>query len=403
MSMHIRTTEEATPRKAWLMLGLGVASQAVGVVFASTPAFLIPLLHSQRGMSLGNAGLLSSTPFVGMMLTLVAWGAVTDRFGEKWVISAGLFLTSIAGVGAMVAHSYVVLGVFFLFGGMAAASTSSASGRIVVGWFPKHRRGLAMGIRQMAHPLGVTAAAIIIPPLASHHGISAALVVSVVLNALLGLVCAIGLANPKSPPKTEMLATNPYKQSNFLWRIHIVSILLVVPQFTVSTFGLVWLISQLHWSPFVAGLIIGIAQFTGAIGRIGVGIISDKANSRVRPLRWVAISACGVMLLLALMGAIGWEIAAAAAFVFATVVTVADNGLAFTAVAEAAGPSWSGKSLGVQNTGQFIAASVVGPVVGLLISAVGYPLAFAITAVCPALAFPLVPKHDEEHLHPNNI
>jgi sugar phosphate permease len=38
---------------------------------------------------------------------------------------------------------------------MAAASSNSASGRLVVGWFPPERRGLAMGIRQTAQPLGV--------------------------------------------------------------------------------------------------------------------------------------------------------------------------------------------------------------------------------------------------------
>jgi len=42
-----------------------------------------------------------------------------------------------------------------LLGGMAAASSNSASGRLVVGWFPPEQRGLVMGIRQTAQPLGV--------------------------------------------------------------------------------------------------------------------------------------------------------------------------------------------------------------------------------------------------------
>ena len=48
--------------------------------------------------------------------------------------------------------------------------------------------------------------------------------------------------------------------------------------------------------------------------------------------------------------------------VLATALTVADNGLAFTAVAERAGPFWSGRALGVQNTAQYVAAALVPPV-----------------------------------------
>jgi len=75
---------------------------------------------------------------------------------------------------------------------------------------------------------------------------------------------------------------------------------------------------------------------------------------------------------------------------------VADNGLSFTAVAEHAGPAWAGRALGIQNTGQSLASTLVGPLVGLLIGGVGYPLAFALVAVCPAIAIPLVPDRRAE-------
>jgi hypothetical protein len=100
------------------------------------------------------------------------------------------------------------------------------------------------------------------------------------------------------------------------------------------------------------------------------------------------------MSLLALTGFLHWTAAGAVMLVIATTVSVADNGLAFTSVAEAAGPAWSGKALGIQNTGQFLAASAVGPGVGALIGAVGYPLAFALVALAPLVSIPLVPTCD---------
>jgi len=376
---------------------LGVVAQTAGTVFVSTPAFLIPLLHTERGLSLAQAGLLAATPTMGMVLTLVLWGALADRVGEKWVIAGGLALTALATVGAITAHGYIDLGVFLLLGGAASASTNSASGKVVVGWFAKERRGLAMGIRQMCQPLGVTVAALTVPTIAAADGISAAFVIPLALTALLAVLCAVFVVNPPRPAAapTPGRSANPYLGSGFLWRIHLVSILLVVPQFTLSTFGLVWLVTQLHWTTLAAGVLVGVAQFVGAVGRIGVGVLSDRVGSRVRPLRWVALSAVAVMLLLGWSGAAGWQ-AGALVLLIAMTVTVADNGLAFTSVAEMSGSLWSGRALGIQNTGQFVAASAVGPLIGGLIALVGYPLAFVIVAAFPAIAVPIVPARSAE-------
>ena len=383
-------------RRAWTVLTLGVGAQTAGTVFVSVPAFLIPLLHTERGLTLAQAGLLAATPTVGRVLTLIAWGALADRIGERWVIVGGLALVALASVGAILSTGYLTLGIFFLLGGMAAASANAASGRVVDGWFPTDRRGLAMGIRQTCQPLGVTIAAMTVPTLASAGGIGVALIVPLALTGVLAAGCAIGI---RDPPRAErvpgMPTANPYRSSGFLWRIHAVSLLLVFPQFTLSIFGLVWLVTELHWSALAAGLLVGSAQFVGAIGRIGVGVLSDRVGSRVRPLRWVAISASVVMLLLAALGEPRWG-AAAIVLVIAMTVTVADNGLAFTSVAEMAGSFWACRALGAQNTGQFLAASIAGPAVGALIGLIGYPLAFAAVALLPAAAIPLIPSEAAE-------
>lgn len=377
------------------MLAIGVAAQAATTVFVSVPPFLIPLLHTQYGYSLAEAGLLASAPNVGLVLTLVAWGALADRYGERIVLATGVAATALAGVGAMLTGDLVLLGVFLLLGGMASGSVNAASGRVVIGWFPRNRRGLAMGIRQMSQPLGVAVASLTVPPLASAAGVPAALALPVVLLVVLAVACAIGIVDPPRPPRTEASAPvpNPYRSGAALWRIHGVSALLVVPQFTLSTFGLVWLIADQGWEPWAAGVLVAVAQFAGAFGRIGVGVLSDRVGSRLRPLRWVAVAGVVALLLLAATSAIDGAVAVAAVlFVAATTISVADNGLAFTSVAEIAGPFWSGRALGAQNTGQFAAAAIAAPAVGALIGLVGYPLAFAIVALTPALALPLVPS-----------
>ncbi|MCS5714296.1 MFS transporter [Herbiconiux sp. CPCC 205716] len=430
----VRSNRAVVPAGAWRMLGLGLAGQSAGSFLVSAPAFLIPYLHVEQGVPLTTAGWLAAAPTIGMVLTLVAWGALADRVGERGVIAGGLALTAVAAglaalaasvPGALAAPGLLVL--FLVLGGAASASTNSASGRVVVGWFPRERRGLAMGIRQMAQPLGTAVAALVVPPLAATAGFAAPLALAAVATGLLAVGCALGIRNPPRPapatspaspapavastvgsatpapapaPAARAAATaggraaNPYRRDRFLVRIHAVSVLLVLPQFTLSTFGLVWLVAGLGVEPLLAGVVVSVSQFVGAGGRIAIGALSDRVGSRVRVLRAVCVAGIVLLAAMALLGGLHLTIAAAIVFVLATTVSVADNGLAFTSVAEAAGSAWAGRALGVQNTGQFLAASAVGPGVAALIALVGYPVAFALIALAPLAALPLVPRRD---------
>jgi MFS family permease len=327
------------------------------------------------------------------VLTLVAWGAATDRWGERRVVLVGLVATTAAAGLSTLAGGTVALTLALVLSGAMSACTNSASGRLIAGWFPPERRGLAMGIRQTCQPIGIAVASLAVPPLAAGGGIGAALAFGGLLTLVSLAVCAFVVVDPKRGPRAAGAATdsNSYRGSTVLQRIHLVSILLVVPQFALSTFGLVWVTLGFGWSALAAGAVVAVAQLIGAAGRIAVGVWSDRVLSRLRPLRQVALIGVVTMLLTAAFGWVDWGVPAAIAYVIASCVSVADNGLAFTAVAEIAGPGWAGRALGVQNTGQFVAAAAVGPAVGGLIALVGIPAAFAFVALAPALAAPLVP------------
>lgn len=382
------------PANRWLILGASTLAQAVSAISIHGPAFLIPELRASHDLSLAQAGLVASAPIVGVLATLVLWGLVVDRIGERTVLVTGLVGMLVAGLVSVVAPTALDLALALGAAGAFGASMSSASGRVVVGWFPAHQRGTAMGIRQMAQPIGVGIAAVSIAGLASAHGLQAALWVGPI-GALLGLALVLAFViDPARPPRTTTPSANPYRGDLFLQRIHGVSILLVVPQFVVWTYALVWLIDDRGWEPAAAGLVVGVAQVAGALGRIAVGALSDRVGSRMRPLRWVATAAVATMALLGLTAWQGWSIAVAM-MVVATTVTVADNGLAFTSVAERAGPYWSGRALGLQNTGQFLTAALVPPVAGFGITHLGYPATFALAGLFAAVAIGLVPVREE--------
>lgn len=379
--------------RRWSLLVIALAATTSANVFINGVAFLIPSLQRERGLDLGSAGLLSALPGFGLVLTLIAWGYLVDRFGERIVLSLGSVLIAAAAFAAACVDSLFAMGAFLMLGGMAAASSNSASGRLVVGWFPPDRRGLVMGIRQTATPLGVGLGALVIPRVADAYSISAALCFPAIVCALSAVVCAVFVIDPPRPPRSEAPPehlANPYRASSILTRIHAVSVLLVVPQAVLWTFALVWLMTDRGWSAASAGALVTVAQVLGAGGRIAAGRWSDVTGSRLRPIRTIALAAAATMGLLAVTDWLSSPISVAI-MVIASVITVSDNGLAFTAIAEIAGPFWSGRALGTQNTSQLFASAASAPVFGALIGALGYPVAFALSALLPLLAIPVVP------------
>lgn len=376
------------------MLAIALTATTCANVFINGAAFLIPTLHTERGLDLAQAGLLSSMPGFGLVVALIAWGYVVDRLGERFVLTLGSALIAAAAAAAASVDSLPAVGAFLFLGGVAAASSNSASGRLVVGWFPPEQRGLVMGIRQTATPLGVGLGALVIPRLAENHGISAALLFPAVVCAVSAVICAVGVLDPPRPPRAEAethVLANPYRKSAILWRIHAVSVLLVIPQAVLWTFTLVWLMADRGWSAGAAGTMVTVAQVLGALGRIAAGRWSDVVGSRLRPIRSIAVAAAAAMALLAVSDLFGSPVSIAM-MVLAAVITVSDNGLAFTAIAEIAGPFWSGRALGAQNTSQHLAAAVAAPLFGGLIGVAGFPAAFGLCLLFPLLAVPLVPS-----------
>lgn len=389
-------------RIAIIQLILGVASALVTSTFLAAPPFLIPTLTRDLGLDLPTAGLIAVLSNLGMVSMLVVWGGLADRFGERIVVIAGLGLTTAAAFGAVFSSNASVLGAWLLIGGMSSASVNVATGRIVIGWAPLRRRGLVMGIRQMAIPLGVMLAATTVPPLAETYGVSGAMLLPALACALVLPLCIFGLRNPPRPTpkdahsKPHAPSGNPYKKSAYLLRIHAGSTVLAVPQFALQIFGLVWLMEGLGWSAAAAGAVVGIAQFLGALGRVLVGAWSDSLG-RMKIIRVVSVAGILILVLLGFSAYMQWDALSVGLFIIATCLSVADNGPAFTAVAEHAGPFWSGRSLGVQNTMQHFAGFLVGPTVGALIEYLNFPLALALLALGPAAALWLIPKNDRRY------
>jgi sugar phosphate permease len=385
--------DDARSRRRWLILFVGLFAVTAGCTFQYGLAYLIPALETE-GFSLRLASILVACPTAGLLATLIAWGAAADRWGERVVLSAGLGVAGLLLLVARQVHGVPGLGVCLALAGGAGGSVFAASGRLILGWFAKAERGLAMGIRQSAQPLGVAVAAVTLPTLGARGRAAPLLFLGVF--CLVAAVAVIALVrDPARPAPTagQPPAASPYRQP-VLWRIHAASALLVVPQFTVATFALVFLVDARGWDAASAGRLLAVAQACGAAGRLGAGYWSDRVGSRMRPMRVLAVTTGIAMLALAAAAAVKSPVAVPV-LLACGVVAVSTNGLAFTAVAEYAGSAWAGRALGVQNTGQNALAAATPPVLALTIGSIGFSGSFAAVALFPLVAAMVVPVSAE--------
>ena len=160
-----------------------------------------------------------------------------------------------------------------------------------------------MGTRQTAQPLGVALAALGLPPLArrARRPPGAAVPGSAVRRGRGARLLLVPTRRARRARAGAPPATSPYRGSATLTRVHLASSMLVVPQFAVATFTLVYLVGQRHWDPAVAGRMIFGFQVAGAPGGSLSGVWSDRvALAGCVPMRQLAVASAGLMALIAL-------------------------------------------------------------------------------------------------------
>ena len=87
-------------RYKWVVLAVGTAAQASTASYFLGLAAVTPALRAYYGTGVAGVGALIGVTSVGLIATLVAWGAATDRFGERGVMTVGLAGAALALGGA---------------------------------------------------------------------------------------------------------------------------------------------------------------------------------------------------------------------------------------------------------------------------------------------------------------
>jgi sugar phosphate permease len=374
-------------RYRFVVLAVGFAAQAAFTAAVFSFAVLAPALSDRFDVGLGALSVAIATTGGGMTLTLLGWGLLSDRIGERAVLSAGLGGAALLLGAAATVDSFWLLVALVTLAGMVGAASNAATGRAVMSWFPASERGLALGIRQTSVPVGGGLGAIVLPALESSFGLGAPFLVLALGCGVAAVAAFVWLREAPGFPDEEIapLVSSPLRDRR-LWLLAGGSTLLVSVQIALTGFVVLYLHEERGLSPGKAAAVLAAINVAGAVLRIGLGRLSDRIGSRLRPLRRLSLGLAVAMASAAVLTEASDPLLIASLFAAGSL-AVGWNGLSFTATAELAGRERSGAALGFQQTALGLGCIVAPLAFAALVEATSWPVGFGFLAVLPLGAF----------------
>jgi len=370
----------------WTVLSAGVVAQAAYAATGLGLPAIAPAIRHDLDLTLTQTGVVLAASFLGSVPTLLVWGLVADVVGERLVIAAGLAASAGALVWAGYASTYLTLVAALAVAGGLAAGVNSASGRAVMAWFDEDERGLALGIRQMAVPLGGAIGAVALPLLEHHVSLRAAFI-ALAAACVVGAVVAFALIRVE-PTEDHSSLARPLRDRR-LWLICIGSTFFVTTQLSLLGFFVLFLHDHRGVSTTIAATALAVTQVLGGISRIALGRVSDRMRQRIVPLRRVGLGiAISVAATTALLDASPWIVVPM--LVVAATFGLSWNGLSFAATAEAAGRARSGAAIGLQQTFLAVGGLIAPIAFAAVVHHASWRLAFGLAAVSPLVGYALL-------------
>ena len=383
-----------TRRYRWVILAAGTAAQASFAAASVGLPALAPALRSEYGLTLGETGVVLGAIALGMIPTLFAWGVLADRIGERAVLAIGLVLGGAALVVSGWTTGYWPLVALLALAGAFGASVNAASGRAVMGWFAEEERGLALGIRQAAIPIGGAAAAIALPLLASAGGTKLALAALGAGAIVFGAIAAVLMRDPPHRGTASHAVGPAPLRDGLMWLLAGGSSLYLTAQIAITGFVVLFLHGHRGLSTHAAAAVLALVNLLGIGARIAAGRWSDRVRARLAPLRAVGLALAVATVVAALVVDAPLAVLIPA-LVVSGVLGLSWNGLSFTASAERAGAARSGAALGLQQTSLAVAGALIPPAFAAVVSASSWRVAIGAAAIGPLVGVALLRRVPE--------
>ncbi len=371
------------PSPRIVLVAATAAQVAVSFVNFGLPS-IGPDLRAEFDLSLAELGAVLTAGLLGSGLALIAASIAVERAGTRATTLGGTALGAVGLAAAAVAGSKEVLFVSLVVFGIGSAVVPVAGVGVLFRVFPPARRGWALGVRQMAVPLGGTIAALAMPGLERIGGVQLALAIAA------GLVVATGVAFAFVPEGSRTDIVRVRQPFRSIWSAPGIQRLLVVAAcyIVVLQAVLAYTVSSVRDAGFtasVAAITYFAVNVTAMTSRIIWGRIADRENGarRTRTLVETGVVAAAGALLFAFALHMGTVTVVAAAVVFGFG-ALGWNALVYVSAGERAAPELAARSVAITATWIFLLSAVCTPLLGALAAHAGWD-AFWVSAAAVAL------------------
>ena len=262
-----------------------------------------PLIDSGI-FSISDLGLVGSAYFYGYALGKFFNGFFADYANVKRFFTFGLITSGLINISMGLSQSLILWVVFWFLNGWVQGIGAPSCAIALTNWFSPKERGRYYGIWSTAHSIGEGLTFIGSAALVDYFSWRAGFIGP---GILLIIITIIGYRYLQDSPKslglpsvgswkretdTKLISKNFKEVLNnqlkiikypSIWILGLASSTMYVTRYAINSWGILYLQEIRGYSLIEAGSIIGLNTFTGIIGCVAYGFISDKYFDARRP------------------------------------------------------------------------------------------------------------------------
>ncbi len=300
--------ERVNSTNKWVMLIVATIAQTTATLITYGVGVFALFWKEEYALTNTESGLLVSVVNIGPLFCMLFVGRLLDQYNEKILISISSFLLGSSLLLTNIVSGFNGLLFVLLLMGMFYSVSQPGGSKVILKWFPKENRGLAMGIRQASIPIGGALAGVLIPFLTIQYNMTYAINSIACICIIGGLLFFVFYKEPyvQAEVRKEHIKVSFWTQLKVvickkeLYPIYMAGICMISLQMVLVGHFMKFLVREQSITSIVAGTVFSVMFFSGMIGRVVLAAISDvfyKGNRRI-PLFITVCASIGLVLLL---------------------------------------------------------------------------------------------------------
>ncbi|WP_131100443.1 MFS transporter [Bacillus sp. SYJ] len=300
--------ERVNSTNKWVMLIVATIAQTTATLITYGVGVFALFWKEEYALTNTESGLLVSVVNIGPLFCMLFVGRLLDQYNEKRLISISSFLLGSSLLLTNIVNRFNGLLFVLLLMGMFYSVSQPGGSKVILKWFPKENRGLAMGIRQAGIPIGGALAGVLIPFLTIQYNMTYAINSIACICIIGGLLFFVFYKEPyvQAEVRKEHTKVSFWTQLKVaickkeLYPIYMAGICMISLQMVLVGHFMKFLVREQSITSIVAGTVFSVMFFSGMIGRVVLAAISDvfyKGNRRI-PLFITVCASIGLVLLL---------------------------------------------------------------------------------------------------------